>query len=188
MLAGRPVARAPVLPRYPVTRRAAAAPPVPPPGVAGTGVGRRFGPLAGTPLVRSTAEGAVLVGEPGTPVHAVAAGTVSAPAPGMLRLYTDDGLDVGYAGLAAGTVDDGDRVPAGAVLGVLAAGPAGRGRLLLDARGPTGAPLDPAELLLGLPDPGELGYAAVPGGLGADPDALDRALGAAETTPTGAAP
>lgn len=140
----------------------------------------------------------MLVAEPGVSVHAVAAGTVTASAPGALRLHTDDGLDIGYAGVLAGdAVGDGDRVPAGAVLGVLATGPAGdrvgdptgdrvgRGRLLVDVRDQAGAPVDPAELLLGLPDPGELGYAAVPGGLGVDPDALDRALAAAESAPGG---
>jgi hypothetical protein len=157
--------------------------------VAATGVGRRFGPLPGTPLLRSTADGAVLIAEPGLSVHAVAGGSVSVPATGALRLRTDDGLDIGYGGVVAGdALTDGDRVPAGAVLGVLASGPGGRGRLLLDVRNGAGAPVDPAGLLVGLPDPGELGYAAVPGGLGVDPDELDRVLGAAEAAAGGEAP
>jgi murein DD-endopeptidase MepM/ murein hydrolase activator NlpD len=143
-------------------------------------VGRRFQPLPGTPPVRPDPAGAVLVAPPGTPVHAVAAGAVQLPGGGRLRLRTDDGLDLGYAGLAPGSIGvaDGDRVPAGAVLGSLAAAATGPARLLLDARDAAGAAVDPAALLLGLPDPNELGSAATTGGLGADPDALDRELAA----------
>jgi murein DD-endopeptidase MepM/ murein hydrolase activator NlpD len=128
----------------------------------------------------------VLIAAPGTPVHAVGAGVVLRPGDGRLRVRTDDGLDIGYAGLAPASiaVADGERVPAGAVLGALATAARGSARLLLDVRDAAGAVVDPAGLLLGLPDPTELGRAVAGAGLGRDPDALDREL-AAVNAPAG---
>jgi murein DD-endopeptidase MepM/ murein hydrolase activator NlpD len=119
----------------------------------------------------------------GTPAHAIAAGVVDRPADGVLRLRTDDGLEFGYARLAVAsvTVADGSWVPAGAVLGAVAPADGGPPHLLLAAWDATGAPLDPAGLLLGLPDPAELGYTSTGSGLGLDPDALDRELAMVET-------
>jgi murein DD-endopeptidase MepM/ murein hydrolase activator NlpD len=155
--------------------------------VAVVAVGRRFQPLPGTPPVRSDPAGAVLIAPPGTPVHAVGAGVVLRPSDGVLRLRTDDGLDLGYVGMAPDSITaiDGDRVPAGAVLGLLADSVTGSTRLLLDVRDAAGAVVDPAGMLLGLPDPYELGSAAAGDGLGIDPDALDRALEAAAVSNAG---
>jgi murein DD-endopeptidase MepM/ murein hydrolase activator NlpD len=152
-------------------------------------VGRRFQPLPGTPLPRPDAAGALLIAPAGTPVHAVGAGVVARAAAGVLRLRTDDGLEIGYARLAQGsvTVADGARVPAGAVLGAVAPAATGPAHLLLAAWDSAG-PVDPTTLLLGLPDPAELGYAPASDGLGVDPDALDRELGAATAAATGPVP
>jgi len=157
-------------------------------------VGRRFQPVPGTPPVGSggtaadrTGAGGMLMVDGGTPVHAIAAGRVSLGTErrGGLRLRTDDGLDIRYGGLAAGSVavGDGDRVPAGAVLGAVASAVAGRpAHLVLEVRDAAGEPVDAGGLLLGLPDPIELGHGAA-GDLGADPDAVDRALAGAEAGP-----
>jgi murein DD-endopeptidase MepM/ murein hydrolase activator NlpD len=156
-------------------------------GPAVVAVGRRFQPLPGTPPVGSSPAGAVLIAPPGTLVHAIGSGVVLRPGGGgELRLRTDDGLDLGYAGLAPDSVvvADGDRVTAGAVLGVLAGAAGGPPQLLLDVRDAAGAVVDPAGLLLGLPDPYELGSAAGDG-LGIDPDALDQALGATDMANVG---
>jgi murein DD-endopeptidase MepM/ murein hydrolase activator NlpD len=145
-------------------------------------VGRRFQPLPGTPPVRSDPAGAALVAVAGTPVHAIEAGVVRRSGDGRLRVCADGGLDIGYAGLAPAsiTVGDGEQVPAGAVLGSLATVTRGTTRLLLDVRDAAGEVIDAAGVLLGLPDPTELGHAPVGEGLGRDPDALDRELAAAQ--------
>jgi hypothetical protein len=158
--------------------------------MAGFGVGRWFQPLPGTPPVAAAdgvpGPGARMVVAGGTPVHAVAAGTISPGQGGAVKLHTDEGLHISYAGLAADSVTApaGNRVAAGAILGAVAGahGRSTRGELLLDVRDPTGEPVDAVRLLLGLPDPNELGFAAVGGGLGVDPDDLDRMLGEARTT------
>ncbi|MEN3359146.1 MAG: Peptidase family [Mycobacteriales bacterium] len=139
--------------------------------------------MPGTPLLRADPAGALVLAPPGTPVHAVGAGIVDRPAADVVRLRTDDGLEVGYARLAPGsvTVADGAWVPAGTVLGAIGPADAGPAHLLLAAWDPAGAQLDPAALLLGLPDPAELGYAPAGDGLGLDPDALDRELAPAAT-------
>jgi hypothetical protein len=133
----------------------------------------------------------MIVAAAGTPVHAIAAGVVRLPAggDGTLRLRTDDGLDIGYAGLGprSRTVDDGHHVPAGAVLAVVGAvaDPTVPAYLQVDVRDRAGAQLDAAELLLGLPDPNELGYPAAGAALGVDPDGLDRMLAASPSVPDG---
>jgi murein DD-endopeptidase MepM/ murein hydrolase activator NlpD len=141
-------------------------------------VGRRFQPLPGTPLPRVGQDGTRLVAPGGTPVHAMGAGVVSRAEAGVLRLRTDEGLEIGYARLAPGsiTVADGARVPAGAVLGAVAPGTANSPAYLLLAAWDANGPVDSAALLLGLPDPAERGYAPADDGLGVDPDALDREL------------
>jgi hypothetical protein len=159
--------------------------------MAGFGVGRWFQPLPGTPPVAAAdgvpGPGARMVVAGGTPVHAIAAGTISAGPGGAMKLHTDEGLHIHYAGLAAAsrTTTPGSRVAAGSILGAVAGahGRTTRGELVLDVRDPTGEPVDAVRLLLGLPDPNELGFAAVGGGLGVDPDDLDRMLGDARSTP-----
>jgi translation initiation factor IF-2 len=157
--------------------------------MAGFGVGRWFQPLPGTPPVAAAdgvpGPGARMVAAGGTPVHAIAAGTISAGPGGAMKLHTDEGLHIHYAGLVAATTPPGSRVAAGSILGAVAGahGRTTRGELVLDVRDPTGEPVDAVRLLLGLPDPNELGFAAVGGGLGVDPDDLDRMLGEAQPTP-----
>lgn len=140
------------------------------------GVGRRFLPLPGAQLLRGTGDGrvAVLSAAPGTPVHAIAAGSVIDVDPqGGIALSDDDGLGQHVAGLDPEriTVTEGAQVRAGAILG--AVGAAGRIEIRLTE---DGRPVDAVETLIGLPDPNELGFAAVGEGLGIDPDALDREL------------
>ena len=145
-------------------------------GRVAVGVGRRFLPLPRAQLLRGTGDGraAVLPAAPGTPVHAVCAGTVAdVDGRGGVALSDDDGLGQHYAGLdpAGVTVADGARVPAGAILG--AVGAAGRIEIRLSEQG---RPVDAVEALIGLPDPGELGVEPVGEGQGVDPDSLDREL------------
>lgn len=144
------------------------------------GVGRRFQPLPRAQLLRGAGDGrvAVLPAAPGTPVHAIAAGSVAdVDSRGGLALSGDDGLAQHYAGLdpARVTVPEGARVRAGAIVG--AVGEAGRIEVRLSERGD---PVDAVDWLIGLPDPGELGFEAVGEGLGIDPDALDRELAPAD--------
>jgi murein DD-endopeptidase MepM/ murein hydrolase activator NlpD len=157
---------------------------------AGVGVGRWFAPLPGTPPVAAVdgapGPAARMVAAGGTPVHAIAAGTISPGQRGVVTLHTNEGLHIHYTGLdsASVTAPEGNRVAAGAILGLVAGahGRTTRGELVLEVRDPTGAAVDAVRLLLGLPDPNELGFAAVGGGLGVDPDDLDRMLGEARTT------
>jgi murein DD-endopeptidase MepM/ murein hydrolase activator NlpD len=140
------------------------------------GVGRRFLPLPRAQLLRGTGDGrvAVLPAEPGTPVHAIAAGSVVDVDPGgALALAGVDGLGQHLAGLDPEriTVAEGAQVRAGAIVG--AVGAAGRIEIRLTEGG---QPVDAVEALIGLPDPNELGFEAVGEGLGVDPDALDREL------------
>lgn len=140
------------------------------------GVGRRFLPLPRAQLLRGTGDGnvAVLPAAPGTPVHAIAAGSVADVDPaGALALSGVDGLGQHVAGLdpARITVAEGAQVRAGAILG--AVGDTGRIEIRLSEGG---RPVDAVEALIGLPDPNELGFEAVGEGLGIDPDALDREL------------
>ncbi len=155
------------------------------------GVGRLFLPLPRAQLLRGSGDQrvAVLPAAPGTPVHAIAAGTVvDVDGTGAVALTGEDGSGQHYAGLdaAAVTVDVDERVPAGAVLGRVA----GEGRLEVRLSDTGGDPVDAVEALIGLPDPEELGIAlpppersGAPGvpsagaeALGTDPDALDREL------------
>ena len=140
------------------------------------GVGRRFLPLPGAQLLRGTGDGmvAVLPAAPGTPVHAIAAGSVvDVDSRGGVAISDDDDLGQHFAGLdpARVTVTEGAQVRAGAILG--AVGDAGRIEVRLSEQG---RPVDAVETLIGLPDPNELGFEAVGEGLGIDPDALDREL------------
>jgi murein DD-endopeptidase MepM/ murein hydrolase activator NlpD len=179
----------PVTARTPVVPESRVAPTaqtfVQPTVQAAVGVGRWFQPLPGTPPLAgdgTEGPGARIVAAGGTPVHAVTAATVLAGgSAGAMRLRTGTGVEIGYAGMATEslTVTTGEQVVAGAILGTVAgaAGPGSRGQLVLTAHDPAGTALDTVRLLLGLPDPNELGFAAVGGGLGADPDELDRMLG-----------
>jgi murein DD-endopeptidase MepM/ murein hydrolase activator NlpD len=140
------------------------------------GVGRRFLPLPRAQLLRGTGDTrvAVLPAAPGTPVHAIAAGSVLDVDPqGAIALSDESGLGQHIAGLhpASITVGHGAQVRAGAILG--AVGEAGRIEVRLTENG---QPVDAVEALIGLPDPNELGFEAVGEGLGVDPDALDREL------------
>ena len=155
-------------------------------------IGSRFQPLPGT-LSTATGQpagpsgtGLILVAAAGTPVHAVEAGTIThGTQPGeLLHLAADGGLTFLYGGLAAGSVPaaDGARVAAGTILGTIAAprlsrtGPAAQPHLLLRILDAAGADLDVADFLVGLPDPNELGHAAVGAGVDVDPDALDQEI------------
>jgi hypothetical protein len=134
--------------------------------------GARFQPLPATmPTASAASPGPLrLAARPGTPVHAVEAGTVELPRrPGdPLRLRGAD-LVFEYGGIAATsvTVGDGDAVEAGAILGSTV------DDLVF---GIAGGPVDVAAYLVGLPDPNELGHAAVGTGADVDPDTLDREI------------
>jgi hypothetical protein len=126
------------------------------------------------PAVTAAPSGALrLTARPGTPVHAVEAGTVTLPVhPGdPLRLRGGD-LVFAYGGIAATsvTVGDGERVDAGAILGSTV------DVLVFGITDLSGGPVDVAAYLVGLPDPNELGHAAVGTGADVDPDALDREI------------
>jgi murein DD-endopeptidase MepM/ murein hydrolase activator NlpD len=149
-------------------------------------VGSRFRPMpgplpiaAGDPVPGS---GLVLVAPAGTPVHAIEAGTVTLPADPdePLRIVADGGLTFCYGGLGPGSiaVSHGTPVAAGMILGTVAAAklsttPPAPPRLLLRIIDAAGADIDVSGFLVGLPDPNELGHAAVGTGVDVDPDALD---------------
>jgi hypothetical protein len=150
------------------------------------GVGGGFQPVPGAQAVRVPVRGdggvdagtaARIPAPPGTPVHAVVAGTVlGLDAGGGLGLRAEDGAGYRYAGLdpASLTVGYGGRVAAGDILGALAADV-----LELRATDPAGDPVDAVAALLGLADPNELGFTPVGTGSGVDPDPLDREIVAA---------
>jgi murein DD-endopeptidase MepM/ murein hydrolase activator NlpD len=122
------------------------------------GIGRRFLPVPRAQLVRGAGDGraAVLPAPPGTPVHAVGAGTVAdVDGDGALAVIGGDRWRQHYSGLApeAVTVSVGVPVRAGAILGRVSAG----GRLEVRLSDDAGAPVDAVEALIGLPDPSELG-------------------------------
>ena len=72
------------------------------------------------------------------------------------------------------TVAVGQKIEAEQILGAVgAASPLPH--LRLEVSDPGGSPLNPYELLLGVPDPNELGYGAVGLGVDIDPDPTDRA-------------
>lgn len=145
---------------------------------------------------------AVLRADPGTPVHAVTAGTVRRVLPGVagggVELHVAGGGTFVYTGTApvVWTVQDDDDVDAGSILGVVATGghsgsevagridgsdgsdgsSGGRADLLVLAVDEEGRALDAADLLVGLPDPGELALRPEGGGLGVDPYELDLEL------------
>jgi murein DD-endopeptidase MepM/ murein hydrolase activator NlpD len=143
-------------------------------GVPPVGIGRRFQPLPEAQLVSTARAGGVarLPTAPGTPVHSIAAATiVSVDGAGGLAAQDRDGRRYRYQGLAPGsvTVSVGSQVRAGDILGSVAGD-----ALEVGLTDPGGQPVDAIDALVGLPDPNELGYAAVGVGLGIDPDALDR--------------
>jgi Peptidase family M23 len=163
--------------------------------VAPVRMGSRFHPLPGPLPVASgpsiaaaapsSAPGLVLLAPAGTPVHAVEAGTVdrSGSAGHPLRVVADSGLTFCYDGVAPGsvTVSSGTRVAAGTILGTVAVtslstAPPERPRLVLRILDAAGADIDVAAFLVGLPDPNELGHAAVGTGTDIDPDAVDREI------------
>jgi murein DD-endopeptidase MepM/ murein hydrolase activator NlpD len=129
------------------------------------------------------ASGLVLVAPAGTPVHAIEAGTVTLPAHAgePLRIVVASGLTFCYCGLAPGsiTVSDGTRVAAGTILGAVAAtklsttAPPAQPHLMLRILDASGTDVDVPGFLVGLPDPNELGHAAVGMGVDVDPDKLD---------------
>ncbi len=149
------------------------------------GVGRRFLPVPRAQLLRGSGDQrvAVLPTQPGTPVHAIAAGTVvDVDGTGGLALTGEDGAGQHYAGLdpQGVTVAVDAPVAAGAILGTV--GPEARLEVRISDAG--GDPVDAVEALIGLPDPGELGLpqpgrgssSSVEEELGTDPDDLDREL------------
>jgi murein DD-endopeptidase MepM/ murein hydrolase activator NlpD len=141
------------------------------------GIGRRFLPVPRAQLLRGAGDGraALVPAEPGTSVHAVASGSVDdIDGEGGVALAEDDGGRQHYAGLdpASVTVEVGARLKAGAILGAVDAA----GRIEVRLSDPTGEPVDAVEMLIGLPDPAELGLVAVGEGLGVDPEPWDREL------------
>jgi len=138
------------------------------------GIGKRFQPLPEAQLVRTADATGVarMPAAPGTPVHSVVAAViVGVNEAGVLLAQGRDGRRYRYAGLAPGsvTVSAGRQVRAGDILGAVAGD-----ALEVALTDASGRPIDAVEALIGLPDPNELGYAAVGVGLGVDPDAFDR--------------
>ena len=123
------------------------------------------------------ASGIDIVAPEGTPVHAVAGGTVAAveDAGRAVRVQGEDGRRYAYRLLEQGsvTVAPGQRIEAGRILGAVGPGPP-LPHLHLEVGDADGTPLNPYELLLGVPDPNELGYGAVGLGVDIDPDLTDR--------------
>jgi murein DD-endopeptidase MepM/ murein hydrolase activator NlpD len=141
------------------------------------GVGRRFLPVPRAQLLRGAGDGraALLPAAAGTPVHAIAAGTVSdVDGQGGIAVTAEDGWLQHYSGLEPGavTLSIGAAARAGAILGRVGA----RGRLEVRLSDAAGLPVDAVEALIGLPDPGELGVVAEGEGTGVDPDEIDREL------------
>jgi hypothetical protein len=138
------------------------------------GIGRRFQPLPEAQLVRTADASGVarMPAAPGTPVHSVAAATIlTVDGIGGLVAQGRDGRQYQYHGLAPAsiTVSVGSQVRAGDILGAVAGD-----ALTVALTDSSGQPMDAVDALVGLPDPNELGYAAVGVGLGIDPDILDR--------------
>ena len=151
--------------------------------------GRWFQPVAGGVLPRPDATQpvvAVIRAAPGSTVHAVTAGHVRrapvALAAGAVELAADDGSILVLTGppdtvwlrddedVAAGEVLGALPTPAGVAAGGDAPGGAADVELHVLVIGPDGVPRDAVDVLVGLPDPGELDLG--PGG-GTDPFALD---------------
>ncbi len=127
------------------------------------GVGGWFQPLAGgvLPLPRrhEGRHGALLTGRAGAVIHAVSRGVVELAPDGELLLRTDDGRRVTFRPMAAASwsVEPGQQVEAGAVLGTTAPEPDTDHGLFIAVSDAAGVPLAADELLVGLPDPAELG-------------------------------
>lgn len=145
----------------------------------------RFLPVPGAQLIDDRElrpdpkrEGLRIVAPEGTPVHAVSGGTVASSGPGprpgtTVEVRDHLGRRYSYTGLRDGsvTVQPGQRVEAGQILGVV--GAAELPALHLAIADPDGRQADPYDELVGLPDPNELGYRL---GADNDPDApIDRA-------------
>lgn len=129
---------------------------------------------------------AALLATPAAPVFAVTEGTVRrAPAQvtsGAVELRSPDGSALVLLGgsSVAWVVDDEEAVVAGAVLGIAAGSPGdppGEPLLVL-AVDPSGAQVDAVQLLVGLPDPGELDLLAADSAAGVDPYQRDLELAA----------
>jgi murein DD-endopeptidase MepM/ murein hydrolase activator NlpD len=141
------------------------------------GVGRRFLPVPRAQLVRGAGDGraALIPAAPGTPVHAVAAGTVvDVDGQGGVAVTGEDGWRQHYAGLDPERITVPVDAPAraGAILGRVSAS----GRLEVRLSDDAGRPVDAVEALIGLPDPAELGIVEEDEGPGVDPDEIDREL------------
>ncbi|UZN02570.1 hypothetical protein [Cellulomonas sp. S1-8] len=179
-------------PRPPAPTRPVAAelPPVPRTGPDVVTFGRWFQPVAGGVLPRPDVRDpvvAVVRAAPGSTVHAVTAGRArrapAALAAGGLEIAGADGATLVLIGPAdTAWLRDDEDVAAGEVVGVLptgggagsgevgGGGPGGDVELRLLVIGADGVPRDAVDLLVGLPDPGELDLGP---GLGTDPFALD---------------
>lgn len=141
--------------------------------------GRWFQPLPGGVLPRPADDlplAAAVRAPGGSTVHAVTSGRAHrapvALAAGGLELAADDGSTIVLTGPPSTTwFRDDEDVQAGEVLGVLPTGGSTDPVVLtVLVIGPDGRPRDAVDLLVGLPDPGELGLGA---GLGTDPFLLD---------------
>jgi|GEM_PF-5093230 len=177
-------------------------------------VGDAFQPLPGGPLLlpaNGPQPAAVMLAVPGSSVHAVLPGVVHRSGAG-LELRVNDGRVVGYRGesVVQWTAGDGEPVPAGAVLGWVAAASAPSGSEQNSeplAKGPrnvagsdplatgvdpatatmviylveaNGVTVDPVKWLAGLPDPRELNLAG-----GVDPFRTDLRLSGLWDDPAG---
>jgi hypothetical protein len=148
------------------------------------GAGEHYLPLPNARLVEPNAAGdasGVEVFAPaGTPVHAVCAGTVRDGDDATLRIEGEDGHTCVYATVQDRRVSPGDRVDAGAIVGVIGA-VGDRHLLRLAVTDRRNAPVRPHELLLGAVDPNDLGYGPAGTGTDLDPDASTAAR--ARTSP-----
>jgi len=138
------------------------------------GAGEHYLPLPNARLVEPPAAGdvrdAVVFAPEGTPVHAVCAGTVGDSDAAALRIEGEDGHTFVYTKVQDRRVARGERVDAGAIVGVIGAvGDRHALRLAVTDRG--NAPVRPHDLLLGAVDPNDLGYGPAGTGTDLDPDA-----------------
>lgn len=107
-------------------------------------------------------------------MHAVCGGTLSDVTATGFVLVSHHGHRWQYAGSVSCSVDAGRVVESGAIVGHVQAATHGHPRVRLRAIDAGGRQLSPYRLLLGAPDPNELGYRDVGMGVGIDPTLVGR--------------